>query len=241
MIQKPDDIALYDMDGTLCDYDAVLKKSMEELRYPGEPPYAGVPRDKAPPYLRARSDLIRSKTNWWADLPRFQLGFDIWELTLSMGYRHMILTQGPKRNPKAWMGKKIWIDKNLGTDVDITITRDKGLVYGKILVDDWPEYVLKWLEWRPRGLVIMPAQEHNVGFSHPQVIRYDGTNLEIVKNAIQQLKDRKKNGPIYKCGHCGYLGPCYSTPYIGGSPIRAGLAQVSLPPGASNAVKMINY
>lgn len=185
---KPEDIALYDMDGTLCDYDLALKESMEVLRFPGEPPYAGVPRDNTSDYLRARSDLIRSKTNWWANLPKFQLGFDIWDLTHSMGYRHMILTQGPKRNPKAWMGKKMWIDKNIGADIDITITRNKGLVYGKIFVDDWPEHVLQWLEWRPRGLVIMPAQKHNAGFSHPQVIRYDGENFEAVKDVIKKLK-----------------------------------------------------
>jgi len=55
----------------------------------------------------------------------------------------MILTQGPKKNPASWSGKKKWIDKNLGQDVDITITRDKGLVYGKVLVDDYPGYIEK--------------------------------------------------------------------------------------------------
>jgi hypothetical protein len=189
---RPEDIALYDMDGTLCDYDLALKKSMEELRFPGEPPYTGVPRDNAPAYLRARSDLIRSKTDWWAKLPKFQLGFDLWELTQSMGYQHMILTQGPKRNPKAWMGKKMWIDKNLGTDVDITITRKKEAVYGKILVDDWPEYVLQWLEWRPRGLVIMPVQKHNISFNHPQAIHYDGSNIGLVKEHILRFQQGQR-------------------------------------------------
>lgn len=185
---KSEDIALFDMDGTLCDYDTALKKSMIALQHPDEPPYEGIPRENPPAYLRARADLIRSKTNWWADLPKFQLGFDIWELTKSMGYRHMILTQGPKRNPKSWMGKKMWIDKNIGQDVDITITRDKGLVYGKILVDDYPEYVLRWLEWRKRGLVIMPLQKHNESFSHPQVVHYNGTNIDEIKDVIEYFK-----------------------------------------------------
>jgi hypothetical protein len=48
----------------------------------------------------------------------------------------VILTQGPRRNANAWTGKKLWIDRNLGPDTDVTITRDKGLVYGKVLVDD---------------------------------------------------------------------------------------------------------
>lgn len=186
---KPEDIALFDMDGTLCDYDSALKIAMERLQSPFEPPYNGVPKDDGQAYLKARADLIRSKTSWWAELPKFQLGFDIWKLADQLGYRRMILTQGPKRNPKSWMGKKIWIDKNIGPDVDITITRDKGLVYGKILVDDWPDYITRWLEWRPRGLVIMPAQKHNAGFSHEQVIRYDGENLKEVSK-LMKLKKR---------------------------------------------------
>jgi hypothetical protein len=80
----------------------------------------------------------------------------------------------------------MWIDKHLGQGVDITITRDKGLVYGKVLVDDWPEYINRWLEWRPRGLVIMPANEANKGYFHPQVIRYDGKNLGVVKEAMEK-------------------------------------------------------
>jgi hypothetical protein len=98
----------------------------------------------------------------------------------------MVLTQGPRRNANAWTGKKLWIDKNLGQDVDITITRDKGLVYGKVLVDDFPEYIERWLEWRPRGLVIMPVNESNINFKHPQVIRYDGFNFIEVAAAMKE-------------------------------------------------------
>jgi hypothetical protein len=67
----------------------------------------------------------------------------------------------------------------------VTITHDKGIVYGAVLVDDWPEYVTSWLEHRPRGLVIMPAHNHNVGFAHSQVVRYDGTNLDEVRTRMQ--------------------------------------------------------
>lgn len=102
----------------------------------------------------------------------------------------MILTQGPRKNPASWSGKKRWIDKNLGENVDITITRDKGLVYGKIFVDDYPGYLKRWLEWRPRGLAIMPVNKENKDFKHPNVISYDGTNLEEVKKAMQLIKER---------------------------------------------------
>lgn len=179
-------ICLFDLDGTLCGYDEALKKDMIALQSPSEQPYEEVPRDNAPAYLKARADLIRSNMTWWAELPRFKLGFDVWDLAERFGYRRVILTQGPKRNPLAWAGKKMWIDRNLGQDIDLIITRDKGLVYGKVLVDDWPEYVEKWLKHRPRGLVIMPASKANEGFNHSQVIRYDGSNFTDVVNALQE-------------------------------------------------------
>lgn len=186
-------ICLFDMDGVLCAYEEALSSSMAFLKSPEEPEFVGVPKDDAPVYLRARANLIRSSVEWWAGLPKLQLGFDVWEIAEDLGYRRMILTQGPKRNPNAWSGKKIWIDNNLGQDVDITITRDKGLVYGKVLVDDWPEYVLRWLKWRPRGLVIMPASRTNADFQHKQVIRYDGSNLEQVRDSMAKALLNKKN------------------------------------------------
>lgn len=184
----PEDIALFDMDGTLCDYNKGLIESLEKLRSPMEPPVTKPPSKSSPEYLRVRSDLIRSDEEWYINLPEFKLGFDIWDLAEEFGYTRMILTQGPKRNPFAWSGKKMWIDKHLGRDVDITITRDKSLVYGKIFVDDYPGYINRWLTWRKRGLVIMPASRVNADFEHPQVVRYDGSNLDEVKMRMAAVK-----------------------------------------------------
>jgi len=183
---KEQPVCLFDLDQTLCDYDQELRVRMEELRSPSEDPAVAcvVPRDNAPAYLKRRANLIRLSEDWWANLPRLQLGFDIWNLAGKLGFWRAILTQGPRGNPNAWSGKKKWIDKNLGPDTDITITRDKSRVYGKILVDDWPEYVEGWLEHRPRGLVIMPASSFNAEFTHPRVIRYDGTNIKDVEVAM---------------------------------------------------------
>lgn len=190
-MNNPELVALFDLDGTLCDYEAALIKGLNLLRSPMEMTTTGVPKDDAPEWLRARANLIRSSADWWAKLPRYKLGFDVWELTQKIGYRHMILTAGPKRNPNAWTGKKLWIDANIGQDTDITITRDKGLVYGRVLVDDWPEYIQRWLAWRPRSLVIMPASSTNWEYQHPQVIRYDGSNLAQVEEALIAEANRK--------------------------------------------------
>lgn len=170
-----DSLVLFDLDGTLCDYEKTLVADLNELASPGEPVCTEVPKDDAPQYLRNRANIIRASETWWANLPTFELGMTIWRMAEELGLPRMILTQGPKRNPFAWSGKKMWVDRHLGDEVDITITRDKGKVYGKILVDDWPAYILKWLQWRPRGWVIMPASNSNVTFTHPQVIRYDGS------------------------------------------------------------------
>ena len=62
-------------------------------------------------------------------------------LAKELGYKRKILTQGPKRNPFAWSGKKMWIDKRLGVNTEITVTRDKSGSYGKVLVDDYPSTI----------------------------------------------------------------------------------------------------
>lgn len=185
-----ENIALFDMDGTLCDYETALTKSLEELRSPSEPKFTGPVRDNSPEYIRKRADLIRADVNWWANLPKLKLGWDILAISIELEYRNMILTQGPRKNPNSWSGKKIWIDKNLGEDTDITITRDKGLIYGKVLVDDFPGYIERWLKWRKNGLVIMPASAENADYKHPQVIRYTGENLEQVREAMERAKLR---------------------------------------------------
>lgn len=179
-----DIIVLFDMDGTLCDFEGGLLASMLKLKSPDEPIH--FKRDKEPEFIKARERLIKSSVQWWANLDEFSLGMDIWYIVHRMGLRKMILTQGPRNNANALAGKKLWIDEHLGSDVEFTMTRDKGLVYGNILVDDWPEYIERWLKWRKRGLVIMPAGKHNVNFFHPQVIRYDGNNRDEIESAIKE-------------------------------------------------------
>jgi len=134
--------------------------------------------------------MIRHSEEWWTNLPKLQLGWDVLGIAKELGYKIMILTQGPKANPFSWSGKKMWIDKHLGQDVDLTITRDKGLVYGRVLVDDFPKYIERWLTWRTRGVVIMPANDSNLNFSHSQVTRYNGSNLEEVRAMLTKARRR---------------------------------------------------
>jgi len=192
---KAENVALFDMDGTLCDYDGALLGSLNRIRGPGEQVLDELNREDEPEYILERRKLITGSKSWWANLPRFQLGWDVLGLARDLEYRIMVLTQGPRAVSEAWSGKKEWIDSHLG-DVDVTITRDKGLVYGKVLVDDFPEYMDRWLEHRPRGLGIMPAHRSNSGYLHPNVVRYDGSNLSEVKCALTKAIFRLPKEPL---------------------------------------------
>jgi phosphoglycolate phosphatase-like HAD superfamily hydrolase len=66
-------IALFDMDGTLCDYERALKGSLEILKSPFEPTLPVSIRE-GPEYLKKRADLIRRGRSWWENLPKFKLG-----------------------------------------------------------------------------------------------------------------------------------------------------------------------
>ncbi|MFO7980934.1 MAG: hypothetical protein R6V00_08900 [Candidatus Aminicenantes bacterium] len=185
---KNDLIALFDMDGTLFDYAGSLKKKLKKIKSPQEPEVSFSFEDN-PRYLQNRIDLITESESFWSDMPKLQLGWDIFQIAEELEYHIHILTQGPRSNPAAWSGKKKCIDKHFGEDFSITLTRDKGLVYGTVLVENYPKYIERWLNWRKRGLVIMPANEFNKSFRHPQVIRYDGSNLEEVGDAMGKRKE----------------------------------------------------
>lgn len=184
MIKEIENIALFDMDGTLCDYDGEMYKELEKRKLPSEKSFYPPIRDNAPSYVRARVRDIMLNKDWWANLPRFRLGWDVLEEAKSLNYKIMILTKCSKSNPDGWAGKIEWMKKHL-PNTDITITTDKSLVYGRVLVDDYPPYVQRWLEHRPRGIAIMPANRGNKDFKHVQVIRYDGSNLLEVKEGLR--------------------------------------------------------
>lgn len=181
-------VALVDMDGTLCDYEGAMLRDLERLRSPHEPPVS-IAGTHAEPWLRERMELVRRQHGWWARLERLRLGFDVLEELRARDFEIHILTKGPATATSAWAEKLQWCQQHV-PDARVTVTMDKGLVYGKVLVDDYPEYVLRWLTWRPRGLVIMPAQPWNEGFSHPNVLRYDGSNLDAVRTQLDTVKAR---------------------------------------------------
>jgi 5' nucleotidase, deoxy (Pyrimidine), cytosolic type C protein (NT5C) len=190
-----DSIGLFDLDGSLANYDKAVLDKLAVLKCPDEPMVEDVREALRIPHLRARIDLICREPNWWVNLEPIAMGFQILEIAKQIGFQIHVLTQGPKNNPVAWKEKVEWCQKYLGSDIDIHITRNKGLVYGKFLYDDYPDYMLRWLAHRPRGLGIMPVNTANRDFQHPQVIRWDGTNTDEVVERLQTAYQRRAGEP----------------------------------------------
>ncbi|QDU63247.1 5' nucleotidase, deoxy (Pyrimidine), cytosolic type C protein (NT5C) [Planctomycetes bacterium Pan216] len=182
-------IALFDMDGTLADYHDSMVRELARLSCPTEP-VIDLDQNSPPDYLRARMDLIKARPGWWYGLEPLKSGFDILRVAENVGFDIHILTKAPRNHSLAWKEKVEWCSRHLGPDTNVHITQDKGMVYGTVLVDDTPDFMLRWLRWRPRGLGIMPVASYNAAFSHPSVIRYDGTNLDEVEEALQRVKRR---------------------------------------------------
>lgn len=183
-VKKQPPIALFDLDGTLADYDLAMTRDLERLLAPSEQDSYEL---RQQPHVKRRIDLIRSRPGWWRELPKIEKGFQLLDLFRSFGFQINILTKGPYQSANSWTEKVDWCRQHV-PDGCITITEDKGIVYGKVLCDDWPPYATKWLNWRPRGLVVMPDQPWNQDFEHPQVVRYTD-NLDEVKDAVTRLLD----------------------------------------------------
>lgn len=172
-------IALIDMDGTLCDYTGALIRDLRKIASPSEQSdyVDGIELwdlEKSNPHIKSRMDLIKAQPGWWEGLEPIPSGFEVVDMMRELEYDLHILTKGPALATRAWSEKVTWCQKHI-PDAQIHVTQDKGIVYGRVLFDDFPPYAERWLKWRPRGTVIMPATSWNASFEHPSVVKWDGT------------------------------------------------------------------
>jgi len=191
---KTEKIALFDLDGTLADFDGAMQREMLKLASPGETdPY---PREQEtePEHIRDRRRLVKRQPGFWSKLEMLPLGEQLLYAALNMGYQISILTKAPRTNFPAWSEKVEWCHSHLPMhrNIQVNLVEDKSLVYGRILVDDWPPYVSGWLGRRPRGAVIMPAHPWNEGFeeAYSQVIRCDPKVDFSVKRAMEVMAEQ---------------------------------------------------
>lgn len=202
-------IALLDLDGTVADYDGAAYAALRKLASPADlGALDAFTRDEEPSWLKARRALVTRQPGFWRGLPELPLGMAIYELLKELGFEIHVLTKGPtsKTKSRAWTEKVEWCREHLpGTKV--TITEDKSLTYGRVLVDDWPEYFMPWMQHRPRGLVVVPAQPWNRGKVPPNAVRVSAKGRrepgdwaasdESLRNMLTRARDRKDGEPLW--------------------------------------------
>ncbi len=191
--QKP---ALFDLDASLADYAGAMRRDM--ARYSDlQPPYPLHWEQGLPPYVKNLMNLIRERPGWWRNLEQIAAGFQVLDEAIRTGFDIHVLTKSPQHIPSAASEKVHWVREHIGPQmpngdtVDIHISDDKSLVYGRMLYDDYPVFMDAWLGARPRGLGIMPVNEFNADYRHEQVVRWDGTNFEEVQERMQEAFERE--------------------------------------------------
>ncbi len=200
-------IALFDMDGTIADYDSQLRSDLAQIRSPDDAIIGQMHGVDLPDYIENRIDLIKTQKGWWANLPPILAGLDLMRCCVDIGFSIHILTQGPKRTKSAWTEKCEWCEKfvtPIAPDYGISVTREgegrkkgegKGLHYGRVFVDDYAPYMQAWLDHRPRGLGLMPMSHESLRFSPRQVLRYQpglryGNSLGTVENHLAKFREQ---------------------------------------------------
>ena len=188
-------IALFDLDGSLADYESALTQDLIDIASPDEPPPEIY---NPPPYLKKRIDLIRQVPGWWRTLDLLDAGFGVFEAATDLGFDTRVLTKGPQSCVNAWTEKLEWCQDYLPDDTQVTITRDKSSVYGRVLVEDYVPFLKGWLNQRPRGLGILLENEHNKGFKHPRVFVFDGSMAKEQQliAVLEAARDREDGQPL---------------------------------------------
>lgn len=145
-------VALVDMDGVLCDYRGALDRDMAKVLGP---------MTLASDVMERIEVLVKSQAGWYRNLKPLPLGIKIYETLRDIGFQVVINSKGSRVSKNSWTEKVEWINEHLGDNVLVNLTQAKQIVYGRVMVDDYPAHFKPWLEKRPRGIVVVPAQSWN--------------------------------------------------------------------------------
>ena len=188
MVNNSQPIALFDMDGTLADFFGVLEDDLRAMmNVPHEEFIMPDFTSNMSKWLDNRVKSIVNSSGWWRRLRKFKLGWDILECANFLGFSLNIVSRGPDDSPNAWQEKWEWCKNNIPYKHTVTITEDKSLIFGDVLVDDYYLYAEEWLKRHQDGTVIMPVNCYHRTLKDDRVTVYDGSNLDEVKNKLKGL------------------------------------------------------
>jgi len=146
-------LALIDMDGTLAAFDPAMRWELTRLNDPSMLPPDAFDYDAEDkyPHIAAQRALIKGKLGFWRGLHELPLGFKIAAALKLVGFKLHVCTRASKKYPQCWAEKVewcraagAWVEEELILGgAGITITTDKTIVHGDVLVDDWPPYFTK--------------------------------------------------------------------------------------------------
>lgn len=202
--------ALFDLDGTLVDWNGAMTRDMRALMGHEEFPVMPCTPDgmeydwdacEKIPNLKARMDAIKRQPGWWRNLKWLDRGRELVTIAQYVGYKLHILTKGPKKIPLAWAEKLEWRNAEL-PQAKMTITEEKHRFRGSVLFEDWIPYISPWLERNREGLVVIVDQSWNRDFIHPRAYRYKGPDQTqeltelLAKHRDSILTSRSKSGTV---------------------------------------------
>ena len=144
-----------DLGGTLCDCDARLRDGLAQLDGAHDPAGDESP-EVAAAHQESRRRLVMAAPGFWRDLPPLAVGFELLELVRELGFSVHVVTKGPHDVPAAWADKVRWCRRHL-PGVPVVVTDSKTLVFGHVLIDDWPPYVADWQRQWPEALAVVPG------------------------------------------------------------------------------------
>jgi 5'(3')-deoxyribonucleotidase len=191
-----DKIVQIDLDNTLCDWDGSMIRDMLRVLPPDMchlvDRWMNEDRRNRPEWVENLMSVVRTQAGWWRNLEPLELGMHLLDLVREKWkWEINILTKGPATKPAAWAEKVEWCAKHVGS-VPVTICANKSLVYGRVLIDDYPPYMRQWLEHRPNGLGLMPAHSYNADFEHPNILRVKSIDdFGRVRNALDMAWERQ--------------------------------------------------
>lgn len=163
-------IALFDMDGTLSDYDHAMLKHQRAIS--PDPANVEVIRDTAPSHELKLREYIWKQPGFWEEQKILSSGNQVFNLMLSLGFIPKIVTKAPYLNDNAWVEKVRWARKYYH-NVDILIlSGSRRNVYGKVLVDDNLDNVDEWLDAWEDGKALIPTRTPTYNYKHPRAMHY---------------------------------------------------------------------